>query len=136
MRTRIGRHARTAVAAAAGIAALAPAAAAQRVAQLTPQVRSYVAVDAPVVALTNVTVVDGTGAAPRARQTVVLRDGAIAEVGPTASVRVRSRSASPASPARSASAVRKTPARKMHVTTARHPPTSDVGFIHDAMRSP
>lgn len=88
MRTRIGRHARTAVAAAAGIAALAPAAAAQRVAQLTPQVRSYVAVDAPVVALTNVTVVDGTGAAPRAGQTVVLRDGAIAEVGPTASVRV------------------------------------------------
>lgn len=89
MRIRIGRHARRpAIAAAAALLVLAPAAAAQRVADLTPQVRAYVTVDRPVVALVNVTVVDGTGAAPRPGQTIVLRDGAIAEVGPAASVRV------------------------------------------------
>lgn len=61
---------------------------AQRVEQLTPQVRSYVSVDAPLVALTNVTVIDGTGAAPRTGQTVVLRGGRIEAVGASASTRV------------------------------------------------
>jgi imidazolonepropionase-like amidohydrolase len=56
--------------------------------QLSQQVRQYVSVSEPVVALTNVTVIDGTGSAPKAGQTVVIRDGKIAEVGAAASVRV------------------------------------------------
>jgi imidazolonepropionase-like amidohydrolase len=55
---------------------------------LGPQVRQYVSVDEPVVALTHVTVIDGTGSAPRADQTVIIRDGAIAAVGPAARVTV------------------------------------------------
>src|SRR3954469_25611830 len=55
---------------------------------------------------------------------------------PTASARTRNRSATAVLPARAASAVRNTPARKTHVVAARHPPTIDVGFIHDPMRSP
>ena len=71
-----------------GALAAAPAAGAQRADQLADGVRQFVSVDAPVVALTNVTVIDGTGAAPRPAQTIVLRDGKIAEVGPSASVKV------------------------------------------------
>jgi enamidase len=48
---------------------------------LSPQVRAYVRTDAPVIALTNVRVIDGTGAAARENQTVVLRDSVIAAVG-------------------------------------------------------
>ncbi|HUF27048.1 MAG TPA: amidohydrolase family protein [Gemmatimonadaceae bacterium] len=55
---------------------------------LSESVRQFVAVEAPVVALTNVRVVDGTGAAPADDQTIILRDGRIAELGPSASVRV------------------------------------------------
>ena len=44
-------------------------------------VRQFVKVDAPVVALTHVRVIDGTGAPARADQTVVIRDGYIAAVG-------------------------------------------------------
>ena len=51
------------------------------------QVRELISVDAPVIALTNVRVVDGTGAPPRESQTIVLRNGRIAEVGPSAQVR-------------------------------------------------
>jgi imidazolonepropionase-like amidohydrolase len=61
---------------------------AQRPDSLSEEVRQYVAVDTAVVALTNVLVVDGTGADPRPGQTVVIRDGRIAEVGPAGSVRV------------------------------------------------
>ncbi|HKH93625.1 MAG TPA: amidohydrolase family protein, partial [Gemmatimonadaceae bacterium] len=57
-------------------------------ARLAADVRQFVSVVEPVVALMNVTVIDGTGAAPRAGQTVVIRDGRIAEVGPSASVTV------------------------------------------------
>jgi imidazolonepropionase-like amidohydrolase len=56
--------------------------------QLDSAVLRYVSVQAPVVAITNVLVVDGTGAAARRGQTVVLRDGRIAAVGPAATVRV------------------------------------------------
>lgn len=57
--------------------------------QLSPQVRTaYVKVDAPVIALTNARVVDGTGAPARAGQTLVLKDGLIAAVGNTGSVAV------------------------------------------------
>lgn len=49
-------------------------------------IKSYVSVDVPVVALTNARVIDGTGAVPRERQTIVIKDGAIAAVGDTARV--------------------------------------------------
>lgn len=54
---------------------------------LSQTTRRFVSVDAPVVALTNVRVVDGTGAPPREGQTIVIQDGKIAAVGPSASVR-------------------------------------------------
>jgi len=63
-------------------AAFPPDVAAQRFQDL-------VALDGPV-ALTNVKVIDGTGAPARADQTVVIQDGRITAVGPTASVRVPS----------------------------------------------
>lgn len=44
-------------------------------------VKDFVAVDAPVVALSGVRIVDGTGAAPRDDQTIVIRDGLIADIG-------------------------------------------------------
>ena len=47
----------------------------------SPQVRAFVKVDAPVVALTHVRVIDGTGAAAREDQTVVLSKGKIEWVG-------------------------------------------------------
>lgn len=46
-------------------------------------IRRFVTADAAVIALTNATVIDGTGAAPRSGQTVVIRDGRIAAVGAT-----------------------------------------------------
>lgn len=51
---------------------------------LAPAVRAFVRVDTPVVALTNVRVIDGTGAPARAGQTVVVRDGRIVAVGDAA----------------------------------------------------
>ncbi|HSJ30209.1 MAG TPA: amidohydrolase family protein [Longimicrobiales bacterium] len=68
----------------AGALALPAPAAAQRFDQLAPGVREMVAVSESVVALTNVRVIDGTGAAPRENQTVVIENGRIAAVGPTA----------------------------------------------------
>jgi imidazolonepropionase-like amidohydrolase len=61
--------------------------AAQRPDSLSEEVRHYVAVDTGTVALTNVLLIDGTGGTPRPAQTVVIRDGKIAEVGPSSSVR-------------------------------------------------
>jgi enamidase len=48
-------------------------------------IRGFVSVDAPVVALTHARVIDGTGAPARDDQTLVLRDGLIAAIGPAAS---------------------------------------------------
>ncbi len=48
---------------------------------LSPAVQAFVQVDAPVVALTHVRVIDGTGAAAREDQTVVLNKGKIESVG-------------------------------------------------------
>ena len=59
--------------------------AAQR-APIGPAVRSYVRVDTSVLALTNVRVIDGTGAAARENQTLIVRDGKIAALGATGSV--------------------------------------------------
>jgi imidazolonepropionase-like amidohydrolase len=69
----------TALGAAAGMAQTSPT--------LAPEVRQFVSVDAPVIALTNVRVVDGTGAPPVAGQTVLIQDGRIAAVGPSATLR-------------------------------------------------
>lgn len=57
-------------------------------ASLSQAVRAYVSVDAPVVALTHVRVIDGTGTAPREDQTLVMRSGTIAALGPAASTPV------------------------------------------------
>lgn len=57
---------------------------------LSPNVKQYVSVDAPIVALTHARVIDGTGAAPREDQTLILRAGKIMEFGPAASVKVPS----------------------------------------------
>jgi imidazolonepropionase-like amidohydrolase len=45
----------------------------------------YIKVSAGVIALTHVRVIDGTGAPPRENQTIVMRDGNIAALGPDAS---------------------------------------------------
>lgn len=71
------------------LAALAgPPLTAQRPESLSDQVRQFVQVDAPIVALTHVRVIDGTGAAAKDDQTIVIQGGRIAAVGPAASVRV------------------------------------------------
>ena len=49
--------------------------------QFSTLVRSFIKIDAPVVALTNVRVIDGTGAPARDKQTIVIRGGNIAEMG-------------------------------------------------------
>jgi len=55
---------------------------------LGPEVQPYVAVSAPLLALRHVSVIDGTGAAPRADQTLVLQNGRIAAIGPASSTAV------------------------------------------------
>ncbi len=58
----------------------------QRPDSLAAQVREYVTVDASLLALTHVLLVDGTGGAPKTVQTIVIRAGRIATVGPAGSV--------------------------------------------------
>jgi imidazolonepropionase-like amidohydrolase len=50
-------------------------------AQVSSAVRNFIKIDAPVVALTNVRVIDGTGAPAKEGQTIVIRAGTIAETG-------------------------------------------------------
>ena len=65
--------------------------AAQAATSLSQRVRQqYVSVADPVVALTNVTVIDGTGSAPKPNQTIVIQNGRIADVGAASSVNVPS----------------------------------------------
>ena len=61
---------------------------AQPVSSLSDIVREFVQVDAPVVALTHVQVVDGTGSPAASDQTIVLRSGRIAVVAPSDTVAV------------------------------------------------
>src|SRR5262249_27045312 len=56
--------------------------------KLSPDVRAFVKVDAPVVALTHVRVIDGTGSAAREDQTVILSKGKIESLGDAASANV------------------------------------------------
>ena len=60
----------------------------QAASKLAPEVRAFVKEDAPVLALTHVRIVDGTGAAPRVDQVVVISDGKIATMGDTASTKI------------------------------------------------
>jgi len=71
--------------------ALVPAiAVAQAPANLPPAERQFVAVSEPIVALTHVKLVDGTGSAPREDQTIVVQAGKIAWVGASAEARIPS----------------------------------------------
>ena len=54
--------------------------------QISTAVRPFVSVDAPVVALTHVRVIDGTGCPRRADQTILIKDGNIAALGDTGKV--------------------------------------------------
>src|SRR5437588_12199205 len=58
----------------------------------TPQSdrQQFIRVDATVIALTHVRVVDGAGAAPLEDQTIVIADGKIQSIAPTASGKVQS----------------------------------------------
>ena len=53
--------------------------------RFSPGVKPFVTVDAPVIALQHVRVIDGTGAQPREDQTIVIDHGKIAAIGPFAS---------------------------------------------------
>ncbi len=86
-RTSRGRKAKALLAFVACFALAASPATAQRP-TLSRNVRQYVAVDTDVVALTHVRVIDGTGAPAREDQTLVIRDGNIAALGPASSVQV------------------------------------------------
>jgi enamidase len=71
-----------------GLLALSAGPAAAQRPTLSQNVRQYVSVDSAVVALTHVRVIDGTGAPARENQTLILRDGNIAELGDAAAVPV------------------------------------------------
>ncbi len=62
---------------------LTPLTAQERPAVLSPNVRAFVAVDEPVVALTRVRLVDGTGAPARTDHTVIVSGARIQAVGPS-----------------------------------------------------
>jgi len=51
--------------------------------KISPRVRPFVREDAPVLALTHVRVIDGTGVAPHADQTLIIADGKIVAIGGT-----------------------------------------------------
>ena len=52
--------------------------------------QQFIRVEAPLIALTHVRVIDGTGAAPLEDQTIVISDGKIQSIAPTASAKVQS----------------------------------------------
>src|SRR5712691_10093359 len=72
------------------VAAFYVAAPAQEKSSFSPVTKSFIIVDSPVVALEHVRVIDGTGAAPIADQTVVIENGAIREIGKSGDVPVPS----------------------------------------------
>jgi len=55
---------------------------------LSPEVRKYIKTDAPVIALKHVRVIDGTGAAAREHQTIVLNRGKIESLGESSTANV------------------------------------------------
>ncbi len=71
-----------------GALLLVPALATAQRPTLSAAVKPYIAIDTPVVALTHVRVIDGTGAAPKEDQTLIIRDGNIVALGPARSTKV------------------------------------------------
>ena len=67
-------------------AALGIAVVAAQPPQFSNGVRAFISVDAPVIALTHVRVIDGTGAPARANQTLVIRDGTIDQIGDASAI--------------------------------------------------
>lgn len=63
---------------------------AQSASSLSDAVREFVRVEAPVVALTHVQVIDGTGGPTTKDRTIIIRNGRIAAVGPSTAVSVPS----------------------------------------------
>src|SRR6185436_6131877 len=61
---------------------------AQSFSQLNDATKRYVSVSAPVVALTHVRVIDGTGAPVQENQTIVIENGRIRSMGPAAQAQV------------------------------------------------
>ncbi len=57
---------------------------------LSPAVKAYVVIDAPLVALTGVRVIDGTGAPARENQTVIISGGRILDIGDKAATPIPS----------------------------------------------
>ncbi len=55
--------------------------------QLSPDVREFVKIDAPIIVLNHVRVIDGTGTAPRNDQTIVIQNGKIITIGDSAAVK-------------------------------------------------
>jgi imidazolonepropionase-like amidohydrolase len=64
--------------------------AAQETPRFSSEVRKFISVQAPVVALEHVRVIDGTGAAPREDQAVVIRDGKIQALGNAGEIEIPS----------------------------------------------
>src|SRR4029079_13654720 len=62
------------------LAPLVPAVMSAQAPQFSDAVRAFIRVQAPVVVLTDVRVIDGTGAPARPNQTLVIRDGVIAAI--------------------------------------------------------
>jgi len=60
----------------------------QAASKLSPRVRPFVREDTPKIALTHVRVIDGTGTAARADQTLLIEDGKIAAMGDAATTRI------------------------------------------------
>src|SRR5271156_257158 len=57
-------------------------------AKLSDEVREFVKIDAAIVVLNHVRVIDGTGAAPRTDQAIVIEDGKIVAIGDSAAVKM------------------------------------------------
>jgi imidazolonepropionase-like amidohydrolase len=57
-------------------------------AQRPSELQQFIRVEAPVVALVHVRVIDGTGAAPLEDQTIMITDGKIQSIGPSAAAKV------------------------------------------------
>ena len=57
--------------------------------QLSPGVREFVKIDAPIIVLNHVRVIDGTGVAPRTDQALVIQDGKIVAIGDATAMKIR-----------------------------------------------
>ncbi|HXY24673.1 MAG TPA: amidohydrolase family protein [Candidatus Acidoferrum sp.] len=60
----------------------------QAASRLSPEARTFVKEDTPMIALIHVRIIDGTGTAPRTDQILVITDGKIAAMGDAASARI------------------------------------------------